>query len=109
MKLSVVLATLNEEKAVGNVISGIKRATDNKTEIIVVDSSTNHTPEISQEIRDNNAGLIINCNGVELVNAISIITKDKLMRTYYCENSIRLSRRYNLEEIFNNSLQNSLH
>jgi glycosyltransferase involved in cell wall biosynthesis len=49
-KISVVMVTLNEEKAVGKVITDIKKATDNKAEIVVVDSSSDRTPYIAKSL-----------------------------------------------------------
>ncbi len=49
--LSVVMPTLNEEGAIEVVINDIKRyAQDYETEIIIVDSSTDRTPEIAQKL-----------------------------------------------------------
>ncbi|WP_048148996.1 glycosyltransferase family 2 protein [Methanolacinia paynteri] len=45
--LSVVMITLNEEKAIKKVVSDIKRAVP-EAEIIIVDSSSDKTPEIAQ-------------------------------------------------------------
>ena len=49
MKLSVVMATLNEEGAIGKVIDDIKRNSQgHELEIVVVDSSTDRTAEIAK-------------------------------------------------------------
>lgn len=48
MKLSVILPTLNEERAVGKVISDIRRYAPSDVEIIVVDCSTDRTREIAR-------------------------------------------------------------
>ncbi len=49
MKISVVMPTLNEEQAVAVVVGDIKKyAKDFETEIIIVDSSTDRTPEIAR-------------------------------------------------------------
>lgn len=49
MKISVVMPTLNEENAIGKVIDDIKaNAKRYDLEIVVVDSSTDHTAEIAQ-------------------------------------------------------------
>lgn len=51
MRISIVLPTLNEEKAIGVVVSDIQKfAKDFETEIIIVDSSTDRTPEIAREM-----------------------------------------------------------
>jgi len=51
MKLSVVMATLNEEGAIGNVINDIREnAKDHDLEIVVVDSSSDKTPEIAKSL-----------------------------------------------------------
>jgi glycosyltransferase involved in cell wall biosynthesis len=45
--VSVVMATLNEEKAVGKVISDIRAVTHDEAEIVVVDGSSDKTAEIA--------------------------------------------------------------
>ena len=50
MKISVVMGSLNEEEAIKEVIADIKKVTDNKAEIVVVDSSTDRTAEIAKEL-----------------------------------------------------------
>jgi glycosyltransferase involved in cell wall biosynthesis len=47
--LSVVMGTYNEEAAVGRVLEDIERVTDGRAEVVVVDSSTDRTPEIARE------------------------------------------------------------
>jgi glycosyltransferase involved in cell wall biosynthesis len=47
--LSVVMGTYNEQAAVGRVLEDIERVTDGRTEVVVVDSSTDRTPEIARE------------------------------------------------------------
>lgn len=49
-KLSVVMASRNEEKAIKKVISDIKKITQSKAEIVVVDGSTDRTPEIAEKL-----------------------------------------------------------
>lgn len=46
--LSVVMASRNEENAIKKVISDIKKVTKDKAEIVVVDGSTDKTPEIAE-------------------------------------------------------------
>jgi len=49
MKLSVVMATLNEEGAIGKVIDDIKKNSQgHELEIVVVDSSTDRTADIAK-------------------------------------------------------------
>ena len=48
--VSVVMATLNEEEAVGEVIGSIRRVMGNEVEIVLVDSSTDQTAEIAQQL-----------------------------------------------------------
>lgn len=50
LKLSVVTITLNEEKAIGKVISDVQAATKGNCEIVVVDSSSDRTPEIAESM-----------------------------------------------------------
>jgi glycosyltransferase involved in cell wall biosynthesis len=53
--LSVVMGTYNEEEAIGVVLEDIERITDGKAEVICVDGSSDHTPEIA---RDHGAQVI---------------------------------------------------
>jgi glycosyltransferase involved in cell wall biosynthesis len=48
--VSVVMGTRNEEKAIAKVIEDIKRATNGQAEIIVVDGSSDKTPDIAEEL-----------------------------------------------------------
>ena len=48
--LSVVMGSRNEEKAIREVIADIQKATNNQAEIVVVDGSTDRTPEIAEEL-----------------------------------------------------------
>jgi glycosyltransferase involved in cell wall biosynthesis len=50
LDLSVVLATRNEEQAIGKVITDIKNATGNQAEIVIVDGSDDKTPEIAESL-----------------------------------------------------------
>ena len=47
--LSVVMGAYNEEGAVGRVLDDIERVTDGRAEVVVVDGSTDRTPEIARE------------------------------------------------------------
>jgi glycosyltransferase involved in cell wall biosynthesis len=47
--VSVVMGTYNEEAAVGTVLEEIEAATGGKAEVVVVDSSSDRTPEIARE------------------------------------------------------------
>lgn len=49
-RVSVVMGTRNEEKAVGKVIVDIQKATGNMAEIIIVDGSSDQTPEIAERL-----------------------------------------------------------
>lgn len=46
--VSLVMATLNEEKSIGKVINDIKKVTNNQAEMVVVDGSNDGTPEIAR-------------------------------------------------------------
>jgi len=48
--VSVVMGTRNEEEAVEKVITDIKKSTTNLAEIIVVDGSSDRTPEIAEQL-----------------------------------------------------------
>ena len=47
--VSVVMGAYDEEEAVGSVLDAIDEATDGEAEIVVVDSSSDATPEIARE------------------------------------------------------------
>ena len=47
--LAVVMGTYNEEAAVGTVLSDIADVTDDRAEVVCVDSSDDRTPEIARE------------------------------------------------------------
>ena len=47
--LSVVMGAYNEEAAIGRVLDDVERVTDGRAEVVVVDSSTDRTPEIARE------------------------------------------------------------
>jgi len=49
-KVSIAMATKNEEKAVGRVINEIKKVTETKAEIVIVDGSSDNTPEIARKL-----------------------------------------------------------
>jgi glycosyltransferase involved in cell wall biosynthesis len=53
--LSVVMATYNEEAAIGSVLDDIEEATDGEAEVVCIDGSTDRTPEIA---RDHGATVI---------------------------------------------------
>jgi glycosyltransferase involved in cell wall biosynthesis len=48
--VSVVMATRNEEQAIGKVITDIKNATENQAEIVIVDGSEDNTPKIAESL-----------------------------------------------------------
>lgn len=50
LTLSIVTITLNEEKAIAKVITDAKKATGANCEIVVVDSSTDKTPQIAASL-----------------------------------------------------------
>lgn len=51
MKLSVAMITMNEEKAIAKVVADIRRAIEGiESEIVIVDSSKDTTPEIAESL-----------------------------------------------------------
>jgi glycosyltransferase involved in cell wall biosynthesis len=48
--ISVVMATRNEEQAIGKVIADIRNATKNQAEIVIVDGSEDKTPKIAESL-----------------------------------------------------------
>ena len=47
--VAVVMGAYNEEAAIGSVLRDVDAATDGRAEVVVVDSSTDRTPEIARE------------------------------------------------------------
>jgi glycosyltransferase involved in cell wall biosynthesis len=47
--VSVVMGSYNEEEAIGPVLEDIEAATDGEAEVVVVDGSSDRTPEIARE------------------------------------------------------------
>ena len=47
-EISIVMISMNEEKAIKSVISGIQKYTPN-AEIVIIDSSSDKTAEIAEE------------------------------------------------------------
>ena len=81
LKVSVVMGTRDEEKAIEKVIKDIKNVTNNQAEIIVVDGSKDRTPEIAEElgakvIRQEPKGY-----GVAVRLALLSATRDIIMTT----------------------------
>jgi glycosyltransferase involved in cell wall biosynthesis len=87
IKLSVVMASLNEEKAIGEMIESIKNNTKNyETEIVVVDSGKDKTAEIAESmgarvIRQKPQG-----HGIALKTAINE-GKNDIIITTDCDNT----------------------
>ncbi|MCL5261389.1 MAG: glycosyltransferase family 2 protein [Gammaproteobacteria bacterium] len=50
MKISFVMAAMNESQAIGKMINEIRKFTPEGTEIILVDSSTDDTPKIAADL-----------------------------------------------------------
>ena len=48
--VSVAMGSRNEEKAIRKVITDIQKATNKQSEIVVVDGSTDRSPEIAEEL-----------------------------------------------------------
>ena len=82
MKLSVVMATLNEEGAIGKVIDDVKKNSQgHELEIVVVDSSSDRTAEIAKSkgamvIKQPKSG-----HGVALRTALLAASGDVIMTT----------------------------
>lgn len=86
-KISVVMASFNEEKAIGKMIEEIKKYTkEYDTEILVVDSSKDKTPEIAKK---NGARVIWQepkGHGIALRTAINEAKGDYIITTD-CDNT----------------------
>lgn len=85
MKLSIAMATFDEEEAIRPVLEEVKEFTkDFDTEIVIVDSSTDKTPEIAKEfgarvIKQPQSG-----HGVALREAIANTSGD-IVITFDCD------------------------
>jgi glycosyltransferase involved in cell wall biosynthesis len=90
IKLSVVMPTLNEEKAIGTMIEQIRKyAADYDTEIVVVDSSTDRTPEIARQMGAKVLTQPKQGHGRALQAAIHAATHDIVITTD-CDNTYPL-------------------
>lgn len=49
-KLSIIIATMNEEEGIGRVLSSIPASVRKISEVIVVDSSTDKTPQLAKRL-----------------------------------------------------------
>ena len=77
MKLSIAMATYNEEEAIKPVLEDIKKYTTGyKTEIIIVDSSNDRTPDIAEELGAKVFKQKPSGHGVALREAMSKATGD---------------------------------
>lgn len=86
-KVSVVMASYNEEKAIGKMIEEIKKYTkDYDTEILIVDSSKDKTPEIAKEMGARVVWQEPKGHGIALRTAISEAKGDYIITTD-CDNT----------------------
>ena len=84
--ISVVMGSRDEEKAIGKVITDIKRSTENQAEIVVVDGSKDKTPEIAESmgarvIRQKPQGY-----GIAVKTALLAATRDVII-TVDCDDT----------------------
>ncbi|MFH1386296.1 MAG: glycosyltransferase family 2 protein [bacterium] len=87
MKLSVVMATLNEEEAIKKVIPDIKKNTvGHDLEILVVDSSTDHTAEVATALGAKVIKQPKNGHGMALRTAFQAASGDVIITTD-CDNT----------------------
>lgn len=87
IKLSVVMPTLNEEKAIPVMVEQIRRhAADFDTEIVIVDSSTDRTPDIARELGCRVLQQPKQGHGVALRSAIAAAQHDIVITTD-CDNT----------------------
>lgn len=90
IKVSVVMPTLNEEKAIPVMIEQIRWHTaDYDTEIVVVDSSADRTPEIARELGARVVQQPKQGHGVALRRAIAEAQHDLIITTD-CDNTYPL-------------------
>lgn len=77
MKISIAMATYNEEQAIRPVLEDIKKYTsDYDTEIVIVDSSTDKTPEIAEKLGVKVFRQAPSGHGIALREAMSNTTGD---------------------------------
>jgi glycosyltransferase involved in cell wall biosynthesis len=87
IKVSVVMPTLNEEKAIPVMVEQIRKHTaDYDTEIVVVDSSTDRTPEVARELGCRVIQQPKQGHGVALRSAIAAAQHDIIITTD-CDNT----------------------
>ena len=87
IKISVVMPTLNEEKAIPVMIEQVRRyAADYDTEIVIVDSSTDRTPEIARKLGARVLQQPKQGHGVALRAAIAAAQHDIIITTD-CDNT----------------------
>lgn len=89
--ISVVMATYNEKEAIGTVIEDIYNVTENKAEIICIDSSTDQTPDIARSygarvIKQEPQGY-----GIAVLEGLKTATRDVIITTD-CDNTYPMDR-----------------
>ena len=90
MKISFVLPTLNEEKAVGKVIDDIRRYLPGDTEVLVVDCSTDRTREIATSLGAKVIDQDPRGHGNALRKGIASVTGDIIL-TSDCDDTYPIS------------------
>lgn len=81
LKVSVVMGTRNEERAIEKVIKDINSVTNNQAEIIVVDGSKDRTPEIAEGLGAKVIRQYPKGYGVAVRLAILSATRDIIITT----------------------------
>lgn len=99
--VSVVMGSRNEEKAIAKVIGDIQRVTGGRAEVVVVDGSTDRTPEIAKRlgaivIRQKPQGY-----GVAVKKAVMSATRDIIV-TVDCDDTYPAERIPELVELVRN-------
>ncbi len=87
LKVSIVMASFNEEKAIGKMIEQIKKYTkEYDTEILIVDSSKDKTPEIAKKMGAKVIWQEPRGHGIALRTAINEAKGDYIITTD-CDNT----------------------
>jgi glycosyltransferase involved in cell wall biosynthesis len=92
LKISVVMPTFNEEKAIPGVVADIRKyAADHDVEILIVDSSKDNTPKVAAELGVKVVSQPPQGHGIALRTAILAASGDYII-TADCDNTYPMDR-----------------
>lgn len=81
MRLSVVMASMNEAKSIASMIEQIKHHSPAGTEIVVVDSSSDETPEIAKQMGAKVISQVPQGHGAAMKKALSEAAGETVITT----------------------------